>query len=605
MNFFVHPPKVNAADYLPEQDARKTASIRLTSAPSYWDDEIVQNLLRDNPYIPSQRVVVNFKRKDDAQGAALGYIGIIGAPHLSIPVIVKNRELSPLDILIIRSKNADTDMEQGAGDLTDDKVVPLTEESFNQALDTGEIGDVIPEVKVRGCGYTEDGTQLRLPFRGRTVLASVMGATEEQKKKLAEILTADKESLVGFVKNNTGDVVNSWLDAKVPVNLVQQKLASARIERSVALIPSAIPVEKATDFLAAEIFVDTDRTKVAVAFDGVDLTTPSKKASRWFIYNDGTYSRAPEKVAVVESQKTEEELAEGVLDKVATRSLHRGSTVSFRVDDQFTAPAKIASIVSEEATKTISLTMIDNMGQKYGIFLAPGLKTAMYVPQSKCWALPILTEVLELGEYQSPPIETEKIAVYFESQLQDQLVCAGDQFTLSIRGETFGLPQCNEQKIAEVLDTWFENGSDLLVLAKQAAKDSGQNAGVVKFASNLNNKALEVVKLAEEYHAYPKVAQEAVNRVSIDLDKAVKLAASIGDPNGADAILSTGFLNEDNLAEFVNLSDQFKDTVSKLARLLLAIRMGYPADESATVVAMKALQRVAERLQSAVQEAKA
>jgi len=55
----------------------------------------------------------------------------------------------------------------------------------------------------------------------------------------------------------------------------------------------------------------------------------------------------------------------------------------------------------------------------------------------------------------------------------------------------------------------------------------------------------------------------------------------------------------------VSMSDQLEEVVGKLARLLLAIRMGFPGDESATVVAMKALQRVKERLEAAMTEVQA
>jgi hypothetical protein len=104
------------------------------------------------------------------------------------------------------------------------------------------------------------------------------------------------------------------------------------------------------------------------------------------------------------------------------------------------------------------------------------------------------------------------------------------------------------------------------------------------------------------YAGLSPVLKKAAAEISIPLEKAVKLAAAIGDDDGVDAVLGAGFLTEDNLAEFVGLSGQFEECVSKLARLLLAVRMGFPGDESATVVAMKALARVADRLQSATQE---
>jgi hypothetical protein len=470
-------------------------------------------------------------------------------------------------------------------------------------LDAGDIGEVTPEMKVRGTGYTEDGSQLRLPFRGRTVLASYMGASEDAKKKLASLLESSKELCAGFTLNGTEEVVNSWLAANEPVNAVQQKLASAHIEPSMAIVLSGLPAEKSpADFLAAEIYVDAGQTKIAATFEAIDLTAPAAKPVRHLVFDDGSYSRAPMKVAVASSGKTEEQMARAIVSKIASRSLHRGSTVSFMVDgNRLTVPTKIAAIAANEADKTIRVTLTDALERAFNVILAPGIKVATFDPKQKQWVLPLMTQVFELGAYVPAPFQADKIASYFKNELSDKLICAKGQYSLVINGDTFGAPQCSEEKVAAVLNTWFANGTELLSMVKSAAVANG-GVATIHFKSNLNAKATEVVKLAEDYRFYPELARRAASKVGIPLEDAVKLAASIGDPNGADAILSAGFLSEDNLAEFVNLTDQFEDTVSKLARLLLAIRMGLPGDESATVVAMKSLQRVTERLQSAIQE---
>ena len=601
---FVSSPKIDPALYLPAAEAKKTASIRLTSSPSYWDDEIVQTLLRDHPYIPPQRIVVNFKRKDEAQGAAFGYIGIIGAPQMSIPVIIKNRELAPLDLLIVRNSQ-DVDAEQGSGDMTDDKVIPLTQETFEQALDTGEIGDVVPEAKVRGCGYTEDGTSLRLPFRGRTVLASYMGCKAQDKTKLANLLS-DKSTVAGFVYNGTEEVINSWLEAKEPTCTVQTKLASTPVEPSIAYIPTDMPKEK-SDFLAAEIFVTEDQTKAAVKFATLDLANPSAGLHNLLVYEDATYSLAPGKVAVADHDKSEEELAKMVAVKVASGSLTKGSVVCFALntglpEDPLSAPAKIASIVVDEANKTINVDLNNGLGQNMRVMLVPNIKTAIYDDKSKAWLLPQTSFIYNMGEYVEAPIQAEKVAAYFQKQVTDSLTCSGGQYTLSIQGDTFGDPQCDETKMASILNAWFVNGNELLAVAKEA---SANGSATIRFRSNLSDQAMKVAKLASQYAEYPKIAAATLKEVKLPLELAIKLAASVGDPAGADAVLSAGFLSEDNIAEFINLADQFEATVGKLARLLLGIRMGFPGDETATVVAMKSLQRVAERLQSATQETNA
>jgi hypothetical protein len=250
----------------------------------------------------------------------------------------------------------------------------------------------------------------------------------------------------------------------------------------------------------------------------------------------------------------------------------------------------------------VELTLSDGL-QSFKVMLDRRIKQATYEDKTATWVFPASVRVLVLdGHAQLLPLEPAKVASALERSLTDNLICNRGQFTLVVRGETFGVPQVSEAKIAELLDTYVTNGNELLKMSKDAAVLASDGVGMVRFGSNIPEVVANVVKQASAYAELPAVLKENVDDIKIDFALAVKLASAIGDPDGVDAVLGAGFLTQDNLAEFVNLSDQFNQTVSKLARLLLAIRMGFPGDETATVVAMKSLSRVAERLQSASQE---
>jgi hypothetical protein len=268
----------------------------------------------------------------------------------------------------------------------------------------------------------------------------------------------------------------------------------------------------------------------------------------------------------------------------------------------FTTPAKLASVRSREDTGVVELTMNDGL-ESYKIMLDRRIKQATYEDKTMTWVFPATVRVLTLtGHAELLPLEPAKMASALERSLTDQLICHQGQFTLVVRGDTFGVPSVSEAKMAALLDTYVTNGDDLIAMTKKAALTSSSDVGLVRFGSNIPEVVANVVKQASAYAGLPAILKENADDIKITFNLAVKLAASIGDPDGVDAVLSAGFLTQDNLAEFVNLSDQFNETVSKLARLLLAIRMGFPGDETATVVAMKSLARVAERLQSAGQE---
>lgn len=598
MNLFVAPPTIDPAEY----GVTKTAGIKLTSSPGYWDDEIAQTLLRDHPYIPPQRLVVNFKRKDEAQGAAFGFIGITGAPHITIPIIIRARELSPLDVMVVSSKNIPgngTDMDQGSGDLTDDKVQPLNEQTFNEALDSSDTGELVPHHQVTSSAHTEDGSSLRLPFRGRTVLASVLGATDDQKKKLGEILTKNRGICACFNKTaETIAVVESWLNAPAPRNTIQQKIAAMPIQKAEAQVVTGLPLEqKCAEFEAANIFMSTGEAKTAVRYTAVDICKPAAPRDV-LLFEDGTYCDAPEKVATVEDGSDVTAKMARVIEKVSAQSLQTGTIVSFLLDDEkWSYPHKIASIRVQDDNQLVKLTMQDDLSREYPVYLSGIVKKASFNSTEKHWVLPLTTTVLMTSAPSEPPMPLEKVAHWIEQNLPDQLIRSGIQYSLRIQGDDFGIGQCSEAKVAEVLDTWFSNGQALLDMVK-----GDDETTVLRFVSNLEPSVREVVKTANMYNAYPEVAAKALASIAMPMEMAAKLASMIGDPSSADAVLSAGFLTQDNLAEFVTLTDEFKTTVSKLARLLLAIRMGLPGDESATVVAMKSLQRVLDRLESAVQE---
>jgi hypothetical protein len=195
----------------------------------------------------------------------------------------------------------------------------------------------------------------------------------------------------------------------------------------------------------------------------------------------------------------------------------------------------------------------------------------------------------------------DKVASFLDKRLPDSLVLSNGQWSLDVRGDTLGVTQADEKTAAAALDKWFENGQEMAEMVKQAAA-ANDGYGWLRFDSDLPQKAEKIASAISTLEAYPKVAAAKVASIAIPLDKAVKLAASIGDPQSADAVLGAGFLTPDNLAEFVTLHQTFDQSIQKLARLLLAIRMGFPGDPSAAAVAMKSLQRVSEDLESAIQE---
>lgn len=92
----------------PDPVLEKQAGYRLPREASLWQSEIIQHLATQHPYLPLDRLEVNFKKIDPRKGAAIG--SIVVGDKIAIPVIVsrpspgKDPELKPLDVFFYEDK---------------------------------------------------------------------------------------------------------------------------------------------------------------------------------------------------------------------------------------------------------------------------------------------------------------------------------------------------------------------------------------------------------------------------------------------------------------------------------------------------------------------
>ncbi|HSW49580.1 MAG TPA: hypothetical protein VLH09_05360, partial [Bryobacteraceae bacterium] len=504
---FARPPQILPAEFLPADAAQKTADIRLNSPPEGWADEILQSVMRDHPYLPTDQLVVNFQRQDPALGYGVGFISILSAPKVSLPIIINNRGLKPIDLMIVRHD----DQDEG-----EDDIQPLTEDTYASVVDAGGPGDVVTPDKVRNTNWTEDGSVLQVPFRGRTVVASVLGAREATKLAFGELLGSNRDIAAGFALHNEA-VAEAWLNAPEPRCTIQQKLAGAELPQAQAKVATDLPEERSpNDFLAAFIYRGNGEAKAAAVFTTANLLNPGQTKDM-LLFEDGTYCPAPEKVAVAVVGESEDAMAAAVMAKVAATGLRVGETVSFLVDDVFTSPAKIASLSVHEKQAAISVDLVDGLGVRFPVVLSQHIKVAMLDEKSGRWVIPMSAQVLKLAHYASPdeqPMPIEKVAKAMTAAAPYQLVKSADKITLSLHGDAqLGLNQVPEQKAAEVLRHWFSNSDALLNMVKTSAAQHG-GTGFIRFDCDLATIQATVTKEAEHFLAFPGTAKELLDQIS-------------------------------------------------------------------------------------------
>lgn len=568
---FVKPPAVVASDY----GIAKTAGLRLTTPQSGWADEILTAFTAQYPFVPADRLVVTWKQVDETQGTAYGYIGLVGAPRVSIPLVVKSREVKPMDILII-SANQGTDSE-GVGDMTEDQVKPLSPETFADAMDDAPIGEVVPPHRVHGTSWTEDGSSLRLPSRGRTVLASKIPTSKEQKLALTVAYLGNKEAQAGFMLNGNERYLDNWLTSAQTTQFVS-KFAAAPLGLGVA--PAALPFDT-DDFKAAAIVCDDDVIRPAVKVSCLDLASADARMVDLLVYEGGRYTvlTGPTKCATVAVGE-----ADDVTPSLSASALHLGSEVSFNLAGLSTLPLKVAKLAVDDRARSIHLDLTDGI-RKIAMILSPIIKEASFEPETSTWMVPAATPVIVLeGVAPWRPEAPHKVAKALTQQFPETVSFSNGQYGVKVGSVHRAAVDLDAAKTI-LIGASVGNADDLLAQAK--------TAGLVRFAFE----APDMSKHASP-EGYKAAAAALIERVRLSPEASLKLAAALGDPQGVDAVLGAGLLSEDNLAEFVGLAPEFADVVSCLARLLLAIRMGFPGDENATMIAMKSLQRVADALNS-------
>jgi hypothetical protein len=86
--------------------------------------------------------------------------------------------------------------------------------------------------------------------------------------------------------------------------------------------------------------------------------------------------------------------------------------------------------------------------------------------------------------------------------------------------------------------------------------------------------------------------------LGVSVENMFKIAAGLSEPDSVDAVLSLGYINDSNVREYVEMIPDFEEVITKLAKLLLAIRTGLRGDEYCTKQAMSHLQQAVNKLKS-------
>ncbi len=276
----------------------------------------------------------------------------------------------------------------------------------------------------------------------------------------------------------------------------------------------------------------------------------------------------------------------GPIERLPAHDIHEGVTGTFC----FKYGEKTASVTPFHVTsfplmsgEQIEFEATTVKGEPVHMTVMPGLATAAPGEKTGHYLIPSLWQFVRVGDYSEPLIETPneiiKTARADTADKRIEVVWDGVYFQLlgpQIENISQQVQDLNPMK-ARFMLTAFGVPVDYADKILKQAKDNGHSV----FMADIKPVGQYTVETnAAEYRDGSRDTKYA----SFDMARAVegiknkfpwvKLAAEMPDPGTVDEILALNFINKNNVSEFVNSIDNFRDTQVKLAKLLVATRLG-------------------------------
>ncbi len=170
-----------------------------------------------------------------------------------------------------------------------------------------------------------------------------------------------------------------------------------------------------------------------------------------------------------------------------------------------------------------------------------------------------------------------------------------NQIELMTDGNTYSMRGLGVTKLAKVLPTEFINSDqalfNLAILGLNSSDAKEKLAEAHKISKWVGINGVRPIILAVERFEKAKIAaKEKISKMPAIKALLLKEAAVLDDPTSVDRVLSTGFINPENIGIFVSHIPDFEDTLQNLSQLLITSRLGL------SVVDVGALERVVKHL---------
>ena len=534
----------------------KVAYFRVGEDANEWNRQVIQFFHEQFPYFMNTPIKIDWKRKEEAKGYAVGSIEIQEGEGMSVPIIIRYYNLYPFDIAFIRGN-----------------IMPLTGTTIQMYIQSrGAFLRAIPRDRADITTFLFNlGSPDYLPTeasvghsKGASLLDKISSTiTEDRKKEFFDYLDKNPDVFEGFKQNETVGPIMKIASAVYKEFNHADKLRNT-IERDIHYIYKNGAYEYKAIFGNSRVEDPVELTLTedqANRFEKI-RTVPQPEAEKVAhikfaaVYN---VSNSDRQVGILEDQRYFEipperkKLAE-VENKVISDDPKISDNGIFKTAEFTSKPFRVTSIWTDERNRTYIETFDGLSKTAYCRF--QGIRSP-YTEKNVTY-LPSDARFIKLGERIEIPLN------YNLSKATNWITkTAEDRYAVS--GTVLGSRE--DLNIHEVNWTLIQNGAGQDLLEKVASLRVGQRYPIEQPL----RKPVPFTKVAQLISEEKEKRSQLLTEISRNLTKE---AAQLGDVPTVDVVLSLQFATKNNVEEFVNYLPMFEDIIHYLARMLLITRLG-------------------------------
>jgi len=517
-------------------ETEKVAIFKLSDNVNNWSEEIITHINEDIPFLSKIPYEIVMKKIDKELGYGLGSV-VIKIPNVqaAIPIIINKKKLSPLDVLMIG--------EEEAMPLTEDSLLILTQK--NQSL--GKMTEMKNSGLVdRITAGSSDESGHMPPNYGKYTFGHVYNANQKDIDEFNELIK-EARFIAGFkAKNLTTPQLSFKPKGKISNPI--KKIPGSVVKTASNLLhelnkTGSVMIVDQNNNIHKGIFVNDVRT-----LDG------EKVAHKLFISKKG-YSYQ-EKIAGKE-----------ITEKIAGETNYSiNDDIVIITNGYALEPMKVLSKTNGE-----KLACVNHLGQKRTVFLS---NIGNVTKTAAGYLVPKKSTIIKIGSRIKALNNDDKLVKLASAKGNKTYVTCIPECN-SFSNEKIGtFNNLSDHRFAQVMNGFYSNGEELI---KQASGKSLVLTGI-------------------DYNPVVDVKKDISKIAKLSVEDSLKLAANLTSPESVDAVLSLGFINEQNVNEYVEMIPELEEVVNHLAKILINVRLGMPGDEAAIRHAMKYLQKVIDGL---------